>query len=498
MSKPHRTLVAAALAAFFLMPFALAAEQYRIDGVTYDIKGSTREYPLTQAVPIDTKRVFQSRESLDAYVADLSVRLNSQRVFETASIDLLVGDTSSGDVIPVNLVVHTVDTWNIIALPYPKYDSNSGFELKLKFKDYNFFGSMQVLNGDVNYKVGNDGKSAVTSSMDFTIPFTVMGYSSNWKASASVEFPQDLQPLWKLKTGFNIAFPVGWTAVVVGLDQSLVINDRDSDDVYYSKDGYYFKNSLYANVPFTLYRFDYFGNLTLTPEASVDFNWAFDGIQNEPLRGPELSWGYSLGIDRVDWIMNYRTGLDASLGTTWSYNLDHGDRVDTTFDAALSGYTSFFDRLGLTGRLKGYYNLFDSLSESAGDEMRGILNSRVSSDTAITLNVDLPLRVMRVNFQEMTGVAWTRYIGFEMHASPFFDATLSHDTASGRYYALRDGWYSGGMEIIVYPAKMRSIYGRVSVGFDLEHAVKTGSISGVSDRDGEPIRELFFGIGLHY
>lgn len=478
--------------------FSEDSERYRITAVTYDIKGTTRLFPLSLAVPIDTDRVFASRALIDSYLADVEIRLNNQRVFESARVDSAYGESGTDGIIPVALVVHTVDTWNVIALPYPKYDSNSGFELKLKFKDYNFFGSMQDLNGDVNYKIGNDGKTSITSNLDFSIPFRAWGYSSNWKAEASVELPQDELPLWTLSTGFNISFPVGWTAIVVGFDQALVLNDRDSESVYYDNDAYYLKNTFYADVPFVVFVLDYFGDVTLTPSVSVEFNWAFDGIQNDPLRGPELSWGYELAAGRMDWVRNFRSGLTAGTGTEWSYNLDHGSRVKTSVEGFVAGYTSFFDLFGLTGRTRAFYNFDGSDSGSAGDEMRGILNDRIETDTAVTLNIDLPVRVMRVNFEEMTGVSWTKYIGFEMHASPFFDLTLSHDQVTGRYFSLSDAWYSGGMELIVYPSKMRSIYGRVSVGFDLEQAMRSGSLSGYAERDGEAIRELFFGIGLHY
>lgn len=472
--------------------------KHRITSVAYDIKGSTRVFPLVQAVPIDTDRVFPSRAHFETYIADLEIRLNNQRVFESATVETAYGDPESDGVIPVSIIVHTVDTWNIIALPYPKYDSNSGFELKLKFKDYNFFGSMQELNGDVNYKIGDDGKTAITSNIDFSIPFTAWGYSSNWKAEASVELPQDELPLWTFSTGFNIAFPVGWTAIVVGFDQAIVINDRNSESEYYENDEYYLKNTFYANVPFVVYTLDYYGDIILTPNAAVDFNWGFDGIQNNLLKGPELIWGYTVATGRKDWVRNFRSGLAAETETEWSYNLDHGTDVKTSVKGSVSGYTSIFDRIGLTGRTLAFYNLNGNNSGSAGEEMRGILNERIKTYTAVTFNVDLPIRIMRVNFEEMTGVSWTKYIGFEMHGSPFFDMTLSHDWESGRSYSLLDAWYSGGMELIVYPSKMRSIYGRVSVGFDLEEAFRSGSLSGYAERDGAAIRELFFGIGLHY
>jgi len=73
-----------------------------------------------------------------------------------------------------------------------------------------------------------------------------------------------------------------------------------------------------------------------------------------------------------------------------------------------------------------------------------------------------------------------------------------HDSKPGRYYHPVDGWYAGGMEVIVYPAKMRSIYVRASLGFDLAELKNLSGLNGRAKRDGEPITEIFIGIGVHY
>ena len=55
--------------------------------------------------------------------------------------------------------------------------------------------------------------------------------------------------------------------------------------------------------------------------------------------------------------------------------------------------------------------------------------------------------------------------------------------------------------MIVYPQRMRSIYVRASVGFDLAELKNVpgfNKIGGRAKRDGEPISEIFIGIGVHY
>ena len=474
-------------------------DRFQIEKVIYDIKGSTKPFPLSIAVAIDKKRVFQNKSLLDTYVNDLTIRFANQRVFETSSITIEYGIVDQNGITPVELTIHTKDTWNIIALPYPKYDSNSGFQLKMKLKDYNFFGSMQVLNGDLNYQIDNDNKSTIAANLDFSIPFRAWNYSWNWANDLSIEFPQDEIPEFNISTGFDVSLPLGLTAVRIGLKQSLAVNDRNSTRIY-SDDPYYFKDKLFMDVPFVLRRFEYMGDLSWVPTAAISKNWAFSPIDDSDLKGPELSWGHAFKLGRYDWRGNFRKGVMTSLENTYSYNMHTSDTIDISVKTEIAGFTSFADRIGLNGQFAHFYNFYGDESESAGDKLRGILNSRISTDTAFTLNIDVPVRIMRVNFQEITGVEWTKYIGFEMHASPFLDIALTHDLETGRYYSLSDAWYSGGMEIIVFPMKMRSIYARMSIGFDLVEVVSSGGkLRGTAERDGKPYNEeLLIGIGMHY
>ena len=87
----------------------------------------------------------------------------------------------------------------------------------------------------------------------------------------------------------------------------------------------------------------------------------------------------------------------------------------------------------------------------------------------------------------------------DVQFSPFRDIALVHDKKTNRYYHPADGWYAGGLEMIVYPEKMRSIYVRASLGVDLAELKNlSGFKGGQARRDGESITEIFIGIGLHY
>ena len=171
------------LIALCLLSFSLlCAQEYRIDTVTYNIKGLTREYALSKAVPIDTTRIFPDRSALETYLENILIQLKNQRVLEEASVSPSFGTETEDGLIPVSVLVSTKDTWNIIALPYPKYDSNSGFVFKLKIKDYNFFGTMRTLSGDISYEYAEDENHPhrIGAAVSFDIPFKLGLSDSNW------------------------------------------------------------------------------------------------------------------------------------------------------------------------------------------------------------------------------------------------------------------------------------------------------------------------------
>ena len=148
------------------------------------------------------------------------------------------------------------------------------------------------------------------------------------------------------------------------------------------------------------------------------------------------------------------------------------------------------------------------------EELRGIKNDLFTSDSAIVINIDLPIKVVQtdwVNFFNYFGLNWnwTRLFDFELQLSPFFDMSLCKNVKTGTQYLIEDGFYSCGLEMLVFPNKMKSIVGRVSLGVD---AVKTldkigNKISFVDKVTNRVFNtewrsgymwELFIGIGLFY
>lgn len=475
------------------------SQPYKINSVTYIIKGITREFPLSRSVLIDKKSFFSNKDDLNRYILKVQVLLENIRVLETVRIESNLLPISKEGFIPVDLIIYTTDTWNVIALPYPKYDSNEGFQLKLKVKDYNFLGSMQELSGDLTYEVDNSGNPLFSSNLNFSIPFEFKGYSANWDNDFSITVPFENDPKINLSSGFTIEIPLSFTILYLGIEQGIIINDWNSDDQPYLDDPLYFYELLSLNLPFSLYTFDYFGDLSWSLSASSKTKWSFDRLTDEDLKGSDFSWGHSFTLSRIDWVGNFRKGLTANIKNTYSWNSHTRKDIGVSISFSLAGFRPLNNFLGASSQLQTFYNFNNVISSDSGKDLRGIFNSRIETDTAILLNIDIPVKIMNVNFQEITGVSWTRYIGFEMHLSPFFDMALTRDSKTDKLFDLSDGWYAGGLEAIIYPKKMRSIYGRISAGFDLSELIQNGGkISQRAQRDGKPISEFFFGIGLLY
>ena len=503
------------------------AQSYQITSVDYNIKGLTRKYPLSQAVPIDTAIIFDSKEALQTYLDDLEQRFKNLRVIQSVRIDTDYGAPNDQAVIPVMLTIAITDTWNFIAVPYPSFDSNSGFKLKLKMQDFNFVGMLQPLKADIVYRSTETNQQILSSSVNFALPFKAGPFNLLWDNSFQIIYAFNEAPKINIGTGLTVSHKFNKRcSLIFGFSPELMINDRTSSQTIaadkeegfslkrhaeqaepvqdsglghlYPDDRYYFKTPFFVHIPIMITEVKNFGRLVWTPSVSLAGNWAFDGIQADDLKSWIFGWGHGLSLSRVNWEANFRKGLSFSVDNTYAYQFYNKQKMNIGFTASLTGYYPFVNRVGIYGQMQFFYRLFGRTTMQAGSMLRGILNKRIKTDTAFTFNLDIPIRIASLDFQTITGVAWTRFFNCDVQLSPFLDIALVHDKKTGRYYHPADGWYAGGLEAIVYPEKMRSIYVRASLGFDLTELKNLSGIKGRAKRDGEAITEIFVGIGLHY
>jgi hypothetical protein len=454
------------------------ASVFVISEINYTIKGWTKPFAIAYNVELRKGVEFQSLGDLDAYVARKTQDLRNQRVFKEDScfIEYSLGNPGDDGKIPVTLDVRAEDSWNIIVLPEPKYDSNSGFSLTLKARDYNFLGTMSPVRLDLGYELDNDGENTYGFLLDSDIPFRAFGLT--WTVNFDNELKYTVgEPLYyKNVTGLSVYLPWKTTAFTFGFNQYLYVNEENSDEEKTSPGGtaffediWYMASELYGQwrIPTGLEVLS-FGSLDYTPRITETIRYRPGGDVGE-WRHPILSLSHSIGFGRVDWLGNYRQGLDVRLS-----NGNDFDQVNQTwnnnFAATAVAHYRFGKLFGVSGRLR--FHVWRDPYTGAGDMLRGIYNDDLTARKMLSLNLEFPFRLIRFVPSEWFRHKYWRILDFEQHWSPFIDIALADDPnkvygEDGARFASSDIIATAGLEVITFPLSWRSIYLRISVGCDL-------------------------------
>ncbi len=474
---------------------------------------------------------FADKAALETFIADKRQILLNERVL--ASVESSYeATTAPGGGQDVVLRFVTVDTWNLIALPYAKYDSNTGLLLSIRGRDYDFAGSMQELALDLDYKKSPSGRTSYTGALSFTLPFQSLGrdwamgfhetggfwtdgtVSTVTQASLSLELP-------------GLGFPASLTATQgVSYNALAASSELAKDpDSWYLSEGFGFG----ATIPVSgdigsLGSFE-LGPVIWTPSATLSLNWKpgaeleyyGNAMVTQPGSGPygygdtvpsignSISYGRgglvatvasTLSLGRVDWEGNLRRGLAVSLGNVNSYNAQYRD-LASDLSLSLSWYEEYGGRLGVASMLT-LLNRFsshpgaDALS-NLGWYLRGVIDDRLSGVQGVFINAELPVKIFDFPTHAIIG---TRVLDFEFQASPFVDAAIVRpDFRSG----FTKDWlqYAGGIEFMAFPAGLRSFIVRASAGWDLKNVLATHSLTASTPDRGSPY-EIFIGLGMKY
>lgn len=486
--------------------FTVFAEHYQITDIQYELDGRTKEYVLDKALDIRKDRIFESQEEFQLYVDFISQKLSDQRVLENTQVLYELAPATVEGIIPVTLFISADETWNILPLPYPKYDSNSGFSFKIKIKDYNFLGTMEPLNFDLEFYQKDEGTTNVAGiGIDFAIPFTLGVLDAQWNNEASIDYTfGDSSPNFSFSTGLDLAYAFKYITLKLETKQSVDINNeyKEAGDWVYGTEFAKF------STPVTLLRTTgTFGDIKFVPYTSITYRWDLDGITHPDLVSPTFSLGYVFSAGKVNWIGNFRKGFTANLINSYEYTFH---TTDWTTELALQFEGFYFiNFFGMSTRSK-IFTHYDVVKKSntnttnIAEWMRGIFNDknynsgRANLPTGFVMNLDFPIRVLETDWRgwgkalfKRDMPSWFGFFDFEMHVVPFVDIALcgANDHCGVN---LDEGFYSTGLEVILYPNKMRSIQVRASAGLDL------GARFLNQDWRSKKGPEIEIGIGLHY
>ena len=473
-----KVIAAALLAAAFMLPAAVAQTTdgnggFQITEVRYHVEGITREWALQQVVEdLHEGAMFNSREELAAFMADQQQLLVNQRTLQTVRVEYeVVPHSGTPDGVVVD--VFTKDTWNIIVLPYVKYDSNNGLLLSLRGRDYNFFGTMQEFRINLDYEY-DDTENNSTWAVDyrFNLPFNWGAHRWNWGLDHDYSYNPDYGWETTVGTSLGITLPIYLWDWNLTYRQAIYAGNRtdEPDDRYLTS-----KLSFGTAIPTGL-GLGFLGEVEYKPTTYTSVNYWPGRTLSDDNRGGTVGFDHSLEAGRVDWIGNFRKGATASISNDNAYNVTQLS-WDRNINAEIAGYIPA-EPFAFSARLSGMYK-FDEIEDEAAGEVRGILNNRMEGDMAAYWNSDITLRVFTI----------PRFV--EGQGSVFFDAALV--TTRGVSFDMdRDFKYAGGIEAIGFPLFARSLYMRASLGFDLREVIKTKSF-----RSGYK-REIFIGLGHFY
>jgi hypothetical protein len=471
---------------------------YVVRDIKFNITGRSRAYALRYHGKLEEGEELKGREALDFYVKDRTQLLVNQRVLKgDASIVYTLGEPEPDGKIPVSLLVTVSDTWNIMVLPKPLWDSNDGFDLTLKGRDYNFFGTMTPLRVDLGYQLNTRRESNFNFLIDTEIPFSAMGL--NW----NVNFDNQFDYSWRESLGYfntsGISMELPWRRSIFTFDLAHRINWYAKNDFWEQDQGYgkFFEglfNEISAGVNWKLpagVDVFGFGELIYTPRIRQSINYnpgSWDMKEWREFRQSNTtSLDQTLGFGRVDWIGNFRKGVDVYFENSNSYNYTRR-AWNNSYTINAAAHFIPVDYLGFTSRLQfrhWFYNFPRGLYYDAGDVLRGVLNNDVAADFMLSLNLELPYR-LAIRPSKWFTASKARLFNFELFLSPFLDIAIAHLPEPYNGQGTLTPYYAGGMEIFIFPDIMRSFYIRVSAGFDLDKFFMDYSI---------PPVEFFAGLG---
>ena len=504
---------------FFLTLFGVSAQAeadndstiyvaiYVIAEIEFAIDGRSRPFALMNHGEFIKGRRISGSDNLQAYLALKRQLLLNQRILETVDIEYVLGEAQEDGAIPVSLLVRVQDARNLIILPAPQYSTSDGLSLGLWLRDYNFLGSMSALGADFNYRQrGND--RSFNFSIESNTPFYAAGLTWSVLFNHYFDHTVGLPFFYHNITGIAVQLPWRTTTFTVGLHQHLVFNEEPGPEsalIYGITDTYrpYGGTALFVSHRIPLGQERAAGQLTYTPRISGRINYPTGDM--DEVRTPSVTVSHALEFGRVNWVGNYRQGLWASVGNAYTW---HFNRTDAPFrimvDGSITLHQIITDFLGFSTRLGyrqkwqwsdvmnagsgGWIPYFD-----AGNMIRGIPDaslwrnqeSGLQADRVLSLNVDLPIRVMDFEPSRWLNSQRLRLFDFQMHFSPFMDFALLQGPDND--FNLQDMITTAGFELIFFSGFFRNLQIRASVGYNLDN------FRGMARWD-----EIFIGTSFHY
>jgi len=492
-----------------------------INSVDFHITGITRQFALLDKGEINRGDEITGYHNLVKYVQDKQQLLYNQRALQSAGIEFTVGEINTDGKYPVDLAVTAKDSWNILALPRPHFNTNSGVRVTLNVRDYNFFGTLMPLRFDIGYRRDLQGRNYYSFMLDTDTPFRFLDLGWNFVFSNNVEYKPHFDEQWYYKNtaGLSVNLPLGKTTVVAGFRESLFVNQEydDADKEHYGDThrGLYLSSNPSVDwiIP-TGVEAGRYGQIHYVPyiNASIPHSLSPWPLTTECETGhvhdlkafPILYFGHSLGFGRIDWKDDFKNGLSVNIRNAYAYYFREKhyktNPWHTNIQLNMTGHFIFADAfIGLSCRFLYRHWLFSDIHTEAGDVMRGIPDSNVNANFMISFNMDFPVKVLKAKPAEWFGVEFFRYFNFDLHLSPVFDIAVFHHPVHQTSLSLNNFLVSGGLEAIFFPHLVRSLHLRIGAYLNLTNKEQSANaVQGGYNRSTAGKYEIYIGTDFHF
>jgi hypothetical protein len=485
-----------------------------INSFNYNVIGRTLPFVLNNKTELKKGEEITGKTNLLKFIKDKGQILTNERVLkDNVRIEYTIGEATEDGKYPVDMEIYVEDTWNIIALPYPKFDSNYGLNITIKARDYNFFGTMQPLRVDLGYKYKyNEDKNTYQSyfslMVDSGLPFQVFGLNFLFDFDNFFDYRPDMDLPYYFKniTGISLDIPIKRTTLTLLFAESFILNEEnsDSDKPIYGEfqEGLYLssKPSISWKIPTGLEIGEY-GELTYTPNVYAVFNHKLQWELDKNRIGPILYFNHTLSFGRINWIDNFREGINFQVNNLYNYNFYYQkdpiiDKEPLSYDYSIETKAFFIfikDIFGLSTRLS-FRHWINSYYEYAGDALRGVRDvlrdvndNVVNVEFILSLNLDIHIRALKINaYDWFPNNKFLRSLGFDLHINPVIDGAFYKQPSKDVLFDPENFLLGAGFETIIYPHQFRSLFFRISLCWNFSNISK-----------GTPW-ELFLGMEHHY
>ncbi|MDR2795994.1 MAG: hypothetical protein LBB47_04705 [Spirochaetaceae bacterium] len=489
---------------------------YYIREIYFDITGRTKEYALLLTSEIKKGDEIKGGAALREYIARKQQILINRRELQDAVIDFAAAEQDEDGRVPVDLTIHTVDTRNFVIVPEPKYSSNTGWEPRLRIRDFNFLGLMSPLRIYLSYRY-HDGKDITYSRNNLSLllgietPFSAFGYDWKFITENIFSYYFDEPFSYGNTSGLSFDIPFKNTTLTFGYRQGVYFGEEyDNWRKYvYSmnfQDIWYGSSALYGEwkIPLPV-ETENLGKLTYKPAVSGNINYAFRDEDLAERNGPSFNASHRLGFDKIDWAGNFRRGAALYIENGNEYNFFF-EEWSSSVTADITEHLLITDFLGISMRgrfTKWFYGSglghTGARWEAAG-MIRGMGDYALAADSMLLFNFDFIFHVFNFMFSEYFNEPRLRIINMELQAGPIMDIALvdgmevdfKRNFIRNITYTPRDWIVSGGIELFFFPLAFRSIYLCVSAAWYLNPLFNTGVLPGRDEL------ELYMGFGHHF